>query len=105
MWDRQKNPDEIWQAVKAGILAAARKVVPALGDLEPAATRSGVRAMIGDGALKLGQSRQMPGLYYSLSHGGSGFLRAPVVAAELADYMLGEDAPCPLISPYLTRLG
>ncbi len=90
--------------VKNQLLETATRFVPALSDLEVSEVSSGIRALVGDGALKLGQSREMPGVYYSLSHGGSGYLRTPVVAQELATYVLDEHAPCPLTSPYLTRL-
>ena len=86
-----------------GLLETAGQFVPELVSLERSEVIVGIRALTGDGALKLGQSRALPGLYYSLSHGGSGFLRAPVVAGELAHYLMDEAAPCPLITPYLTR--
>lgn len=89
--------------VRQDLLDTAAQFVPAVSHLEVSDTYVGLRALTGDGALKLGQSRKMPGVYYSLSHGGSGYLRAPVVAEELASYMLDETAPCPLTSAYLTR--
>ena len=94
---------QVSDKVRQDLLATAARFLPALERLEVSETYAGLRALTGDGALKLGQSRQMPGVYYSLSHGGSGYLRAPVVADELASYMLDEAAPCPLTSPYLTR--
>ncbi|MEM8645282.1 MAG: FAD-dependent oxidoreductase [Pseudomonadota bacterium] len=90
--------------VIAGLLETAGQFIPAVAKLDRTNILVGIRALIGDGALKLGQSRAVPGVYYSLSHGGSGFLRAPVVAEELADYLLNEAASCPLTSAYLTRL-
>lgn len=87
------------------LLETAGKFVPEVLALERSEIYVGIRALTGDGALKLGQSRTLPGLYYSLSHGGSGFLRAPVVAEELAHYLMDEAAPCPLTSSCLIRLG
>ncbi len=94
----------VQETVTTDLLEMAARFVPAVRTLECTDTLVGIRALTGDGALKLGQSRAVPGVYYSLSHGGSGFLRAPVVADELADYMLDEAAPCPFISAYLSRL-
>ncbi|MCP5080811.1 MAG: FAD-dependent oxidoreductase [Alphaproteobacteria bacterium] len=93
------------ESVQHQLLETATRFVPALADLEVSEVSSGIRALVGDGALKLGQSSEMPGVYYSLSHGGSGYLRTPVIARELASYVDDENAPCPLTSPYLTRLG
>ncbi|NNF78598.1 MAG: FAD-dependent oxidoreductase, partial [Rhizobiales bacterium] len=76
------------ETVQRQLLDTAKRFVPALANLEVCEVSSGIRALVGDGALKLGQSRHMPGVYYSLSHGGSGYLRTPVVARELATYVL-----------------
>ncbi len=95
---------EVGDHVAAELLQTAAQFVPGVAELDHTNILVGIRALTGDGALKLGQSRLAPGLYYSLSHGGSGFLRAPVVADELADYLLDEAAPCSLTGPYLTRL-
>ncbi|MEM8687752.1 MAG: FAD-dependent oxidoreductase [Pseudomonadota bacterium] len=92
------------ETVIADLLETASRFVPDVANLHRMEMRVGIRALTGDGALKLGQSRAAPGVYYSLSHGGSGFLRAPVVADELADYLLDETAPCTLTSTYLSRL-
>lgn len=90
--------------VQSRLLETAVRYVPSVADLPVSEVAVGFRALVGDGALKLGQSRQMRGVYFSLSHGGSGYLRAPVVAQELADYVLDEASACALTSPYLRRL-
>ncbi len=54
------------------ILAPAIRAVPAVAKLERVEVTCGIRALAGDGLIRLGQSREMPGLYYSLSQGARG---------------------------------
>ena len=86
------------------LLADAEAVLPVTKTLRDYEVFSGVRALVGDGLLRLGQSSEMRGLYYSLSHAGAGFLRAPVISREFAAYIAqDDDAHCPLIDRYLKR--
>ena len=66
----------------------AEPILPCVRDLPVLDTQAGLRSKIGDGNLRLGRSRDLPGVYFSLSHSGAGYLRAPVVAAELAEFIL-----------------
>ena len=74
----------------------AEPILPTVRQLPLLRVTAGLRSKVGDGNLRLGRSAQMPSLYYSLSHGGAGYLRAPVIAAELADFVLtGEPGKLP----------
>jgi glycine oxidase len=63
----------------------------------------GIRALIGDGALRLGAAPSCKGLFYSLSHAGAGYLRAPAIAEQFADFIIDAASPCPLIDRFLHR--
>ena len=78
-------------------------ILPALADLSPPRVHCAIRALVGDGLIRLGRSRELGGLYYSLSHAGAGFLRAPVVAREFASFISAADAPAPLTDKFLFR--
>ena len=66
----------------------AEPILPTVRQLPLLRVTAGLRSKVGDGNLRLGRSAQLPSLYYSLSHGGAGYLRAPVIADELADFVL-----------------
>ncbi|NKB51507.1 MAG: FAD-dependent oxidoreductase [Rhizobiaceae bacterium] len=66
----------------------AAPIVPKIRDLPLLKVTAGLRSKVGDGNLRLGRSAIAPQIYYSLSHGGAGFLRAPVIADELAEFVL-----------------
>ncbi len=83
--------------------ARAARTLPAIAELPLLNARAGLRTFVGDGLLRLGRSQQCRGLYYSLSHAGAGFLRAPVISRELADFVLSDEAACPHIGPFLKR--
>ncbi|MEL6503119.1 MAG: FAD-dependent oxidoreductase [Pseudomonadota bacterium] len=76
------------RAVIEKLYAHAETVFPAVRTLPLKRVTAGVRAKIGDGNLMVGESATMPGLFYSLSHAGAGYLRAPVVAEEMAEFVL-----------------
>ncbi len=81
----------------------AVRAFPVIADLPLVHARAGLRTFVGDGLLRLGRSRDCAGLYYSLSHAGAGFLRAPVISRELADFIVSDKATCPFIEPFLKR--
>ena len=66
----------------------AEPILPKLRELPLIRITAGLRTKIGDGTLKLGRSRIQPRLYFSLSHAGAGYLRAPIVSSELAEFIL-----------------
>ncbi|MEN0041347.1 MAG: FAD-dependent oxidoreductase [Pseudomonadota bacterium] len=70
------------------LYANAEPILPQVRELPRIAVTAGLRTKVGDGNLNLGRSRQMPGVFWSLSHAGAGYLRAPVVAPELAQFVL-----------------
>ncbi|EFL89791.1 FAD-binding oxidoreductase [Ahrensia sp. R2A130] len=70
------------------LYANAEPILPQVRKLPRIAVRAGLRTKVGDGNLNLGRSQQMRGLFWSLSHAGAGYLRAPVVASELAQFVL-----------------
>lgn len=85
------------RAVVADLHAKAVRVLPALEGVVPE-PRTGFRAMIGDGSLNLGRRGN---LFWSLSHAGVGYLRAPLVGAELAAIICGEKPD--LIAPFYSE--
>ena len=74
------------------LYANAEPVLPQVRRLQRIAVRAGLRTKVGDGNLNLGRSRDMRNLFWSLSHAGAGYLRAPVVAPELAQLVLNGNA-------------
>ncbi|MEM9733628.1 MAG: FAD-dependent oxidoreductase [Pseudomonadota bacterium] len=79
---------EAEDAVIEKLYAHAETVFPTVRDLPLKRVTTGIRAKIGDGNLFVGESATMPGLFYSLSHAGAGYLRAPVVSREMAGFVL-----------------
>ncbi len=82
---------------------SAARAVPVLAELPLVEAACGIRSFVGDGLLRLGRSKQMRGLYYSLSHAGAGFIRAPVTSRDMAAFILSDEAPVPLIDKFLKR--
>ena len=70
------------------LYANAEPILPMVRDLPLVTVTAGIRAKVGDGLLRLGRSSLQPGVFFSLSHAGAGFLRAPVVADEFAGFVL-----------------
>ena len=87
----------------AALRARAARALPALADLPLVEAVCGIRSLVGDGLLRLGRSRAVNGLYYSLSHAGAGFIRAPLISREFAKFIVQTDAPVPLITKFLKR--
>jgi len=87
----------------AALRESAARVIPALANLPLVEAACGIRSFVGDGLLRLGKSAQIEGLYYSLSHAGAGFIRAPVTSRDMAAFVLSADAPVPLIEKFLKR--
>lgn len=87
----------------ARLLNSAARAAPKVRDLPLREAAVGIRSLVGDGTLRLGRSHEAPNLYYSLSHAGAGFLRAPAISKELADFILSDDAACPHIENFLVR--
>ncbi len=92
-------PDQIVNSM----LESAARVVPGIADLPLVETRIGVRALVGDGLLRLGRSGEMRNVYYSLSHAGAGFLRAPIISEKLAHIIVNPDAECSFIAPFYQK--
>ena len=70
------------------LYANIEPVVPDIRKLRLAGIMSGVRSKIGDGKLHAGCSVERQNIFYSLSHSGAGFLRAPLVAQEMARFVM-----------------
>lgn len=85
------------------LLQSAIDLLPAVADLDLVEACVGIRALVGDGALRLGACKSCEGLYYSLSHAGAGFLRAPVIAEQFADFILDSTSVCRLIDKFLRK--
>lgn len=82
---------------------SAIDLLPAAADLPIVEATVGIRALIGDGALRLGTTPSCEGLFYSLSHAGAGYLRAPAIAEQFSGFIIEPSAPCPLIDKFLHR--
>ena len=74
--------------VVAKLLDNAAPILPQLRDFPLVKVTAGLRTKVGDGNLRLGRSKENRNVYFSLSHAGAGFLRAPVVAPEFAKFIL-----------------
>ena len=81
-------------AVAHDLRAKAASVLPELSE-RPFESRVGWRVHTIDGGLALRRSAHEPRVWFSLGHGGVGFLRAPVTASLLAQAILadGPDDP------------
>jgi len=90
-----KAPD----AIIDKFMVSARRAIPQIDDLPLLEKRAGIRTFVGDGLLRLGQCKDMPNVFYSLSHAGAGFLRAPVIAEELAA-VIGDGIESRWIEPF-----
>ncbi len=82
------------------MLKSATRTVPAITELPIVETRIGIRALVGDGLLRLGRSKDNSDIFYSLSHAGAGFLRAPLIASEFAGIIINPDERPKYIAPY-----
>jgi len=83
---------------------SAIDLLPNAANLTITEATAGIRTLIGDGTLRLGASK-CEGLYYTLSHAGAGFLRAPATAEQFANFIIDPSSPCPLIDRFLHRPG
>ena len=79
--DGETSPDASKEDVSY-LMDSAARAVPAVRKLPLTEAAVGIRSLVGDGTLRLGRSREVDGLYYSLSHAGAGFLRAPAISDE-----------------------
>ncbi len=66
----------------------AESILPEVRRLPLLGVSAGLRTKVGDGMLRLGRSHEASNIYYSLSHVGAGFLRAPTIAGEFAGFVL-----------------
>ncbi|MEM8748726.1 MAG: FAD-dependent oxidoreductase [Pseudomonadota bacterium] len=82
------EPDE---TVVKKVIASAERVLPHLRDLPLLKKAAGIRTKVADGSLHLGRSASHPEVYYSLGHSGAGFLRAPVLAEQMAEFILSDE--------------
>jgi len=85
------EPDETSTEVTADVVETlyknAEPILPLVRKLPLVEVTCGLRSKIGDGKLHMGRSEENPALYFSLSHSGAGFLRAPIVAREFAKFI------------------
>ena len=89
------------KSIVAHMIESAARAVPAIAELPIVENRVGIRALVGDGLLRLGRSSENQNIYYSLSHAGAGFLRAPLIASELAKIIIKSDEKPEYIAPFL----
>ncbi len=82
---------------------SAVRAVPKIRGLPLIEAAVGIRSLVGDGTLRLGKSQRLEGLYYSLSHAGTGFLRAPAISEDFSDFLITDEAACPNIDKFLQR--
>lgn len=80
----------------------AEPVFPGIRDLPLLEVNAGLRTKVADGNLRIGRSKENPTVYYSLGHAGSGYLRAPVVAPEFAQFIITGE-PGEMMRDLITR--
>lgn len=82
------------------LYANAEDMLPQVRTLPLLEVTSGIRCKVGDGQLRIGRSLDNPRVAWSLSHAGAGYLRAPLVSREFAQYLMtGERSD--IIDPFL----
>ena len=86
-------------AVVETLHARAARALPVLSNVDPEPS-SAWRAYVPDRALALGRSQTRRNLWWSLGHGGVGYLRAPLVATELAGAICGEEDALRFCAPF-----
>jgi len=91
------------EATQQRLKQSAIDLLPGAASLPTLEATAGIRALIGDGTLRLGACKTLSGLYYSLSHAGAGFLRAPAIAEQFAGFIVDPAKPSPLIDKFLYR--
>lgn len=102
-YERGETEKTVAPELSEQLVTQAVEFVPGLLDYSVTEVTAGIRALAPDGLIHLGQSRKMPGVYYSLSHSGAGYLRTPVISREFARFVVDNDADCPLTGKYLAR--
>ena len=85
--------------IVARLHSLASRALPVLANTTPQPSCAW-RAYVPDRALALGRSTDMPNLWWSLGHGGVGYLRAPLVAHELAAALCGEADALDFCAPF-----
>ena len=96
----QSEPIVTDQAV-ATLKASAERTMPALQDMPISESVAGIRASVGDGMLRLGRSKAVDNVYYALSQGGAGFLRAAIFGDEFSQFIIGNHDKTPHIAAFL----
>lgn len=79
---------DVDEATIEELYANAEPILPDIRNLPLREVNAGLRTKVADGNLRLGRSQENPVVHYSLGHAGSGYLRAPVVAPEFAQFIL-----------------
>ncbi len=67
----------------------AEPILPGIRELPLVDVWCGLRPKVGDGQLFVGRSSHQSNMYFSMGHACAGYLRAPVVAQDLAELILG----------------
>ncbi len=98
-----ETSSDVSEDIQQHLKQSAIDLLPAAANLPIVEATVGIRTLIGDGALRLGTSKSYKGLYYSLSHAGAGYLRAPAIAEQFAKFIIDPTNPCPLIDRFLRR--
>lgn len=79
---------EVSDSIISRILGNTSSILPNIHTYPHLETRAGLRCKIGDGQVHFHRSESHSRLFYSLGHGGSGFLRAPAISQTLAKDIL-----------------
>ncbi|MEM7425324.1 MAG: FAD-dependent oxidoreductase [Pseudomonadota bacterium] len=102
-YERGETSSHVRPELAEQLVANAARFIPKLRDCPVTEVTTGIRALAPDGLIHIGRSRELPDVYYSLSHSGAGYLRAPVIAREFAEFIIDNAAGCPLTGKYLAR--
>lgn len=91
---------DVSDAIIERLYAHAEPVLPCVRDLPLLRVDAGIRTKTASGSVLVGRSMRSPRVFFSLGHAGSGYLRAPVIARELAAFIAG-DQPSEDLQPLL----
>lgn len=79
---------EVSEEIVERLFNHAERVMPDIRRHPVLRVDAGIRAKVADGRIHIGRSASEPRVFFSLGHAGSGFLRAPALSEELAEFVL-----------------
>jgi sarcosine oxidase len=93
-WDEGRKP-VLSKELRNEIARYVRRIFPDLMP-EPSAASWCIYTLSPDGSFLIGESQQLPGVYYASACSGHGFKFAPAIGRVLGALALGEPPPVPI---------